>query len=79
MQLQSKVDSVYISDSIYEYVTELTEKTRNHPSVDLGISPRGALAVCKISKAAAFMNNRDYVIPQDVADIFVMLLHTDLF
>lgn len=70
LQLQSKVDSVYISDSIYEYVTELTEKTRNHPSVDLGISPRGALAVCKISKAAAFMNNRDYVIPQDVADIF---------
>lgn len=70
LQLQSKVDSVYISDSIYEYVTELTEKTRNHPSVDLGISPRGALAVCKISKAAAFMNNRDYVVPQDVADIF---------
>ena len=66
LQLQKQVDNVYIDDSIYEYVTTLTEQTRNNLSVELGVSPRGALAVCNIAKAAAFLSDRDYVIPRDV-------------
>lgn len=70
LQLQKQVDNVYIDDSIYEYVTTLTEQTRNNLSVELGVSPRGALAVCNIAKAAAFLSDRDYVIPQDVDKVF---------
>lgn len=70
LQLQKQVENVYIDDSIYEYVTTLTEQTRNNSSVELGVSPRGALAVCNIAKAAAFLSDRDYVIPQDVDKVF---------
>ena len=70
LQLQKQVDNVYIDDAIYEYITTLTEQTRNNSSVELGVSPRGALAVCNIAKAAAFLSDRDYVIPQDVDKVF---------
>lgn len=68
--LQKQVEKVYISDEVYEYITKLVEKTRNNDDIDLGISPRGAIAVCKIAKATAFLNERDFVIPPDIAEIF---------
>ena len=61
---------VYVADSIYDYVSELTEASRTNPYVVLGISPRGALAVCRAAKANAYLDGRDYVIPQDVALVF---------
>ena len=57
-------------DSVYEYVTHLAQATREHPLVQLGVSPRGALAVCRMAKAYAFLHGRDYVIPEDVAAVF---------
>lgn len=69
-ELQNRTDEVFISDEILGYVTDLTERTRTHEAVRLGISPRGALAVCRMAKANAFMHERDYVIPQDVAEVF---------
>jgi len=56
--------------SVYEYVTRLAEATRVHPLVQLGLSPRGALAVCRMAKAYAYLNGRDFVMPEDVAAIF---------
>lgn len=70
LKMQKGVSAIYISDSIYEYITLLCEATRSHPLVGLGVSPRGALAVCQMSKAYAFINNRDFVVPEDVAAIF---------
>ena len=70
MAMQQEVTEVYISDKIYEYVTHLAEATRNSENIELGISPRGALAVCRFAKATAFLQNRDYVIPEDVKNIF---------
>ena len=61
---------VEVKDSIYEYVTRLTQATREHPMVALGVSPRGALAVCRMAKARAFVLGRDYMIPEDVAAVF---------
>ena len=46
------------------------EKTRTHPQVALGVSPRGALAVCRMAKAYAYLNGRDFVMPEDVAATF---------
>ena len=59
-----------IQDAVYEYVTRLTQASREHPMVQLGVSPRGALAVCRMCKSRAFMEGRDYVLPDDVAYIF---------
>ena len=61
---------VEVEESIYEYVTKLTQATREHPMIALGVSPRGALAVCRMAKAYAFVHGRDFVIPEDVAAIF---------
>ena len=59
-----------IQDAVYEYVTRLTQASREHPMVQLGVSPRGALAVCRMAKAYAYLNGRDFVIPEDVAAVF---------
>lgn len=70
MKLIDTVDKTFVHDKIYEYVSELTEKSREHPYVRLGISPRGGLALCRAAKACAFLNGRDYVVPADVEAMF---------
>ena len=68
-ELIKEAGAVEIADTVYEYVTRLTVATREHPMVQLGISPRGALAVCRMAKAYAYLHGRDFVIPEDVAAI----------
>lgn len=70
-RLIEEVTQVHVEDLIYDYVSELVEHTRNNPHIQLGISPRGALAICRTAKACAYLKGRDYVIPQDVAEILV--------
>ena len=69
-ELQKTVQNIHTDDEIYEYVTRLAENSRNHESIELGISPRGALSVCRMAKAHAFVNGRDYVVPDDIRAIF---------
>lgn len=66
VQVIEQVKQIHIADSIYDYIARLAEATRNHPMIQLGISPRGALALCRAAKARAYVNERDYVIPEDV-------------
>lgn len=70
--LQKQAAQVFVADPIYEYVTRLAEATRTHNMIDLGLSPRGALAVCKFARAHAFIKGREYVIPQDIKEVFPM-------
>lgn len=67
--LKQEVENVYVDNSIYEYIASISEAIRSHRFVRLGISPRGALALCRMSKAFAFVNGRDYVVPSDVYNI----------
>lgn len=69
-QLIAQAARVEVRDVLYSYVTKLTQATREHPMVQLGVSPRGALAVCRMAKAYAFVSGRDYVIPEDIAAVF---------
>ncbi|MEA4966092.1 MAG: MoxR family ATPase [Oscillospiraceae bacterium] len=69
-ELIREAAEVHIEDLVYAYVSELVEATRNNPFVTLGVSPRGALAVCRTAKAGAYLRGRDYVIPGDVAAVF---------
>ena len=70
LKMQEQVKEVYVADEIYEYITHLTEQTRVEPYVRLGVSPRGALALCNMVKSYAFVSGRDYVIPEDVIEVF---------
>ncbi|NLY48540.1 MAG: MoxR family ATPase [Clostridiales bacterium] len=70
LHMQSLVENVYIHDSIYEYITQLVQQTRTNPLIELGVSPRGSLALMNMVKATAFLNERDYVLPSDVSSIF---------
>ena len=69
-ELMQEVTAVEIADRVYEYVTTLAQETRTHSAVELGLSPRGALAVCRMAKSFAYLSGRDYVIPEDVAAVF---------
>lgn len=68
-ELQDYISNIYINDRIYEYIVQLSNATRNHPLIKLGISPRGTLALMQISKGIAVAMGRDYVIPDDITYI----------
>lgn len=57
---------VAVEDKVLSYITQLVRKTRSLPSVQLGASPRAGIAVMMAGKAWAFLDNRDYVTPDDV-------------
>ena len=63
-------NEVYIAKSVYEYIAKLVQKTREHEMVSLGVSPRGALSLCQMAKAYAFVNSRDFVTPDDIRAVF---------
>ncbi len=70
LQMQGMVEKVFVHDSIYDYITNLVQHTRENPLIELGVSPRGSLAIMNMVKAIAFLNGRDYVIPSDIQSIF---------
>lgn len=70
LRMQEEVDKVYLKDDIYQYIVSLVNKTREHTLLLLGISPRGTVALMRMAKAAAYMEGRNFVVPQDVRDIF---------
>ena len=65
------VEDVYMSESIYTYIVALVAKTRENSYIELGVSPRGTIACVRMAKAWAFLQGRNYVMPEDVADIFL--------
>lgn len=70
MNMQQEVVQVTVKDNILRYITTLVENTRKHELIQLGVSPRGALAVNNMAKAAAYVSGREYVIPEDIVRIF---------
>ena len=69
LELMDAAQATFVADSVYRYISKLAAATRAHSLVQLGISPRGALALCRAAKAEAFLSGRDYVIPQDVGSL----------
>ncbi|MBR1561802.1 MAG: MoxR family ATPase [Ruminococcus sp.] len=63
---RNEVDNVYVSDQIFRYIAMLSDATRNNEFIKLGLSPRGTIAVLRMTKATALLRGRDYVIPDDV-------------
>lgn len=68
--IQQMVDNTYVHDAVYEYIARLVLNTREQDLIALGVSPRGSLALTSMAKANAFLQDRDYVIPDDVISVF---------
>ena len=64
--MQTVVEKIYVDESVLRYIAELVRATRKHEMVELGASPRGGLALLKLSRALAAMDGRDFVVPDDV-------------
>ena len=69
-QMRTEVDKVHVDNAILNYIVTLVTKTREHPDLVLGASPRASIAVTSMSKAAAYLQGRDYVLPGDIAPLF---------
>lgn len=70
MQMQIEAANVFVHDVVFEYIAELAKATREHDMLSSGMSPRGAVALAAMSRAAAWISGREYVLPQDVQAVF---------
>lgn len=70
IEIQNYASSVKISDDVLRYLITLCEKTRENDYIELGVSPRGIMALTKMAKVGAMFNERTYVIPEDIQYIF---------
>ena len=70
LEMRRQVSEVYVAGAIYRYILRLVRSTRSHESVAQGASPRGSVALTALSQAAAYVSGRDFVIPEDVQDIY---------
>ena len=64
--LQERVGTVYASREARRYVAQIVAATRTHPAFQLGVSPRGAIALLRAAQANALLSGRDYVLPDDI-------------
>jgi MoxR-like ATPase len=85
IEMRRQVEDVFLHEDIEQYLVDITNRTRSHRQVAVGASPRGTLALLKLSRAWAAMQGRAFVLPDDVK-IFVkpalshrLILHPDLW
>jgi MoxR-like ATPase len=77
LELNKKVEHIFVSDPIKEYIVTIVDATRfpnkygikSGEFIEIGCGPRASLALLNIAKAEAFLNQRDYVIPQDIKEV----------
>ena len=74
--MQQRVTGVHVAPEVGKYIVDLTRATREHPQVQVGASPRGALGLFRLAQAFAFLAGRDHVLPEDVqASVIPVLAH----
>ncbi|MGI0107742.1 AAA family ATPase [Salinimicrobium sp. WS361] len=72
--LRTQIQSIRIEKKLLGYIAEIISKTRNHPHLYLGASPRASIAVMNASKAVAAVDGRDFVIPEDIKKVLEPVL-----
>lgn len=70
IEVQQYLGTVHASDGVLGYAVDLCQATRELPLVELGVSPRGVGALVRMSRAHALLEQRDYVVPEDVQAVF---------
>ena len=83
-ELKKQVDQVFVDEAVARYALALVEASRNHPAIELGVSPRGSIAFLKSAKAYALTENRTFVTPGDLQTLLPavfahrLILHSGL-
>ena len=73
--LRESIQNILIEEKIFTYIAKIVDKTRNHPHLYLGGSPRASLAIMNASKAFAAINGRDFVTPDDIKKCLAPVLN----
>lgn len=69
LEMQNEVEKITVSEEIKDFIVTIVGYSRNNKDLELGVSPRGSLALLRVSKALAYINGRGYVIPDDVVEV----------
>jgi len=72
--LQNQVRQIRVEESVSQYMMTIIQNTRNDPQLKLGVSPRGSIMLFRASQAAALIDGRDYVLPDDVQQLAPSIL-----
>ena len=74
MDLQKQVWEIHIDDTLQDYIVRLVHRTRGHPDLALGASPRASLSLYRTAQALAALQGRDHVLPEDVKSMAPIVL-----
>ena len=74
IEIQKSIERVHIDGELERYIVKIVSGTRNYAGVELGASPRGSLAILKLSKACAWLHMRNFVLPDDIKAVAVPAL-----
>ena len=74
IEMQEAIKKIYIDKDLQNYIVKIVQTTRSEPRIEVGISPRGSIALFKLSKAHAAYHGRDYVVPDDIKNVVVPAL-----
>lgn len=70
-QCIEEVQHVQLADSLCRYIAELSAATRKHGGVELGVSPRASMAIMNAARGFAYLDGRDYVVPEDIVRLMI--------
>ena len=71
VSMQRAIEEVHVDEALESYIVEVVSRTRTHPQVEVGASPRGSLSLLKLARARAALRGRDFVVPDDVKEVSV--------
>jgi MoxR-like ATPase len=74
LSLQKERQKIYVSKQINHYIVSLTNATRNSPRIRYGASPRASIHLMRAAQALAVLRNRDFVLPDDIKELFIHIL-----
>jgi MoxR-like ATPase len=74
LEMQKALEGIHVSQAVMRYIVALVTATRSNAQLQVGSSPRGALAVMKLARGWAALDGRDYVLPDDVKAVAVPAL-----
>jgi MoxR-like ATPase len=75
LEFKQQIQEIVVEEKIFKYIAEVISKTRNHPHLYLGGSPRASIAALNSAKAFAAINGRDFVTPEDVKKAMIPVLN----
>ena len=74
LALQAQARDIFVSEKVMEYLVALVNRTRSHPALELGASPRGTLALMRAAQGSALLEGRSYCLPDDVQRVALPVL-----